>query len=116
MTETPAARADEEVVRTYLSALNHGQVLEALNTFSMDARLLDEAGRERHGIREIAQAFASRERPVKVDIEDLETRGDTVAVRMRMTFPGGREARVYRSLFRVSRDRIRSLVIHPVPA
>lgn len=116
MPETQTTRADEDVVRTYLTALNNGQILEALNTFSLDARLRDETGRERHGIREIAESFVARKHPVKVDIEDLETRGDTVAVRVRMMFPEGREAKVYRSLFRVSRDRIRSLEIHRVPA
>ncbi len=108
-------RADEQVVRTYLTALKNGRVLDALNTFSLDARLRDEAGRERRGIREIAQAFASRERPVRVDIEDLENEGEAVAVRLRMTFSRSQEPRVYRSVFRISRNRIKSLVMDPIP-
>ncbi len=116
MSETEAKGADEQVVRTYLTALNNGQILDMLNAFSLDARLRDEAGRERRGIREIAEAFAARERPVQVDIEDLENEGEAVAVRMRMSYPRGQREREYRSVFRVSRNRIHSLVIDPIPA
>ncbi len=116
MSETQTMRADERVVRTYLTALNNGQTLDALNAFSLDARFRDEAGRERRGIREIARAFATRERPLQVDIEDLENDGESVAVRLRMTYPGGQRKREYRSVFRISRNRIRSLVIDPIPA
>ncbi len=115
MTQLKTANADEAVVRHYLTALGKGQVLDALNAFSMDARMRDGAGRERRGIREIAAAFASQEHPAKVDIEDLEKEGEAVAVRVRMTFPGTREPRVYRTVFRVSRDRIRSLDMDPEP-
>lgn len=108
--------ADVAVVRHYLSALNNGEFLDALNAFSMDARMRDQAGRERHGIREIAAAFASQEHPVSVDIEDLEKEGEAVAVRVRMTFSEAREPKIYRSVFRVSRDRIHSLVMDPLPA
>lgn len=116
MSESETTSADVAVVRHYLSALNSGQFLDALNAFSMDARLRDPAGRERHGIREIAAAFASQERPVSVDIEDLEKEGEAVAVRVRMTFREAREPEVYRSVFRVSRNRIHSLVMDPMPA
>ncbi len=107
---------EETIVRQYLAALDRDAVLDAINAFSLDARMRDEAGRERRGIREIAAAFAIREHPVKVDIEELEKEGEEVAVRVRMTFPEAREPRVYRSVFHVSRDRIRSLVIDPLPA
>ncbi len=107
--------AEEAVVRHYLKALDNGRILDALNTFSMDARMRDAGGHERRGIREIAAAFASQEHPVGVEIEELENEGEAVAVRLRMTFPESHEPRVYRSVFRVSRDRIRSLVIDPVP-
>ncbi len=116
MSDLNTMDAEEAVVRHYLTALGNGRVLDALNSFSMDARLRDASGRERHGIREIAAAFASQEHPVRVEIEELEKEGEAVAVRMRMTFPETHEPRVYRSVFRVSRDRIRSLVIDPVPA
>ncbi len=116
MSETGTTSADEAVVRHYLTALGNGHVLDALNAFSMDARMREASGRERRGIREIAAAFASQEHPVHVDIEALEKEGESVAVRVRMTFPEAREPRVYRSLFRVSRDRIRSLVIDSLPA
>lgn len=106
---------DEAVVRHYLMALSNGKLLDALNAFSMDAQLRDGTGRERHGIREIAAAFASQERPVRVDIEDLRKEGGTVAVRVRMTFPKDHEPRAYRGVFRVSRERIRSLILDPVP-
>ncbi len=106
---------DEAVVRQYLTALNSGRFLDALNAFSMDASMRDRRGRERHGIREIAAAFASLERPVRVEVEDLEKRGEAVAVRVRMTFPGNRAPRMYRSEFRVDRDRIRSLVMDAEP-
>lgn len=115
MSEPQIPDPDEAVVRHYLTALANGQVLDALNAFSMDARMRDQVGRERHGIREIAAAFASEERPVKVDIEDLEKEGEAVSVRVRMTFPEARETKVYRSVFRVSRDRIHSLIMDPVP-
>ncbi len=116
MSETATTTADEAIVRDFLTALGNGQVLDALNAFSMDARMRDPNGHERHGIREIAAAFANQEQPVQVDIEELETEGETVAVRVRMTFPEAGEPRVYRSLFRVSRDRIRSFVINSLPA
>lgn len=116
MSEGETASADEAVVRHYLSALNNGQFLDALNAFSMDARMRDQAGRERRGIREIAAAFASERHPVSVDIEDLEKEGEAVAVRVRMTFPEAREPTIYRSVFRVSRNRIHSLVMDPLPA
>lgn len=116
MTAEDTSDADEWLVRQYLAALSNGQVLDALNAFSLDARMRDEAGHERRGIREIAAAFATRERPVRVDIEDLERKGQAVAVRVRMTFAESREPREYRSVFRVSRNRIRSLEIDPVPA
>ena len=108
--------SDERLVRGYLSALNTGRFLDALNAFSMDASLRDETGHERHGIREIAAAFARRERPLTLKIEDLEFDGDTVAVRLRMSFPESRAEKSYRTVFRVERDRIHSIDIDPVPA
>ncbi len=116
MMELETRNADAALVRRYFDALNHGKVLEALNAFSLDARLRDETGKERHGIREIAAAFARRERPIRADIEEMEEKGETVAVRVRMTFPEAREPRVYRGVFQVERQRIRSLVIEPVPS
>ena len=107
---------DELLVRGYLSALNTGRFLDALNAFSMDASLRDETGHERHGIREIAAAFARRERPLTLEIEDLERDGDTVNVRLRMSFPKSRTEKSYRSVFRVERDRIHSLEIDLMPA
>jgi len=107
---------DEAVVRHYLTALNNGQFLDALNAFSMDARLRDESGRERNGIREIAASFARREGPMKVEIEDLQREGDAVTVRVRMTSSSNHTPKVYRSVFRVTRERIHSLVIDPLPA
>ncbi len=107
---------DEAVVRQYLTALKSGRFLDALNAFSMDARMRDRAGQERQGIREIAAAFASLERPVRVEVEDLEKEGEAVAVRVRMTFPGNRAPRRYRSVFWIDRDRIRSLETDPEPA
>ena len=107
---------DEAIVRHYLMALNEGQFLDALNAFSMDARLRDESGLERRGIREIAASFARREGPATVEIEELRCEGDTVAVRMRMTSSANRAPTVYRSVFQIDRGRIHSLVIEPVPA
>ena len=108
-------RPDQALVRHYLAALNNGQILDALNAFSMDALLRDESGRERHGIREIAAAFAQRERPIKVEIEELRSEGDAVAVRVRMSFPKDRTPEVYRSLFHVRRNRIHALEMDPLP-
>lgn len=115
MSEKDTMNAEEAVVRHYLAALDRGQVVDALNTFSMDARLRDASGQEQRGIREIAAAFASNERPMSVDIEELEKEGEAIAVRVRMTFREAEEPRIYRSVFRVSRDRIRSLVTDPLP-
>ena len=106
---------NELLVRYYLTALNNGQFFDALNAFSMDARLRDELGRERQGIREIAASFARREEPVRVEIEDLQHEGDAVAVRVRMISSSNQAPKVYRSVFRINRDRIHSLVIEPVP-
>ncbi len=106
---------DEALVRHYLSALNTGRFIDALNAFSLDASFRDESGRERHGIREIAAIFARREQPLKVEIEDLRREGDAVAVRIRMTSPADRTPKTYRSVFRVRRARIHSLEIDPLP-
>ncbi len=119
MQEMPSSRAvpsDETLVRGYLTALNSGRVVDALNSFSMDACLRDETGRERRGIREIAAAFAHSGRPVKIEIEELTREGDTVAVRIRMSDPQSRSPQSYRSVFRIRRNRIQSLVINPLPA
>jgi len=106
---------DELLVKGYLTALSAGRFLDALNAFSMDASFRDESGRERHGIREIAAAFARRERPLRVEIEDLRQEGDIVLVRVRMSFPENRTPKIYRSVFHVRRDRIDSLEIEPLP-
>lgn len=116
-TAYPARReSDELLVKGYLAALDTGRFLDALNAFSMDASLRDESGRERHGIREIAAAFARGERPVKVEVEELRREGDAVAVRIRMSNSRSRTPRTYRSVFRISRDRILSLEIDPLPS
>ena len=112
---SPFARSEEALVRDYLTALNEGHFLDALNTFSMDASMRDATGRERRGIREIAAAFARNERPVRVEIEELTREGDAVAVRVRMRFPQSRSPKTYRSVFRVRRDRIQSLVVDSRP-
>ncbi len=104
------------LVRHYLTALNEGQVLDALSAFSMDAQMRDASGRERHGIREIAAAFANRPRPLKVDVDDVRQEGETVAVRMRMSFPEDHELREFQGVFRVSHERIRSVTVDPVPS
>ena len=108
-------RSDEALVRQYLIAWSDGRVLDALNTLSMDARMRDPAGHERRGIRQIAQAFAERERQTKVEIEDLRKEGDIIAVRLRMTSAKNRAPKDYRSVFWVSRNRIQSLMIDLVP-
>lgn len=105
---------DERLVRDYLTALRSGQFLDALNAFSMDASFRDESGTERHGIREIAAAFARRERPVNVEIEELRREGDTLVARVRLSLPTQRAARTYRSVFRVRQRRIRSLEFEPL--
>jgi hypothetical protein len=115
MSDPKTTNTDEAIVRHYLAALNDGQVLDALNAFSMDAQMHDEAGRDQHGIREIAAAFAVRVHPVQVEIEELEKEGESVAVRMRMTFPEHAASKEYRSVFRVRRERIHSLVMEPLP-
>jgi hypothetical protein len=106
---------DELLVKGYLTALSSGRFLDALNAFSMDASLRDESGRERHGIREIAAAFARGERPLLVEIEDLRHEGDAVSVRVRMSFQANRAPKIYRSVFHIRRDRIHSLEIDPLP-
>ncbi len=111
-----AMRPEEAVVRDYLTALNSGHVVDVLNAFSMDARLRDSAGRERHGIREIAEAFAGRERHVKVDLEDVRREGDAVSVRVRLTYSEDRPSRDFQGVFRVRHNRIESLAIDPLPA
>lgn len=108
-------RADEDLVRHYLAALSRGEIIEVLDAFSMDASMRDELGRERRGIREIAKAFASQVRPSRVEVEALERTGDAVAARVRMDFPTGHETQVYRTVFRVRRNRIHSLVIDAIP-
>jgi ketosteroid isomerase-like protein len=106
---------EEALVRSYLAALNNGESIEALNAFATDALYRDESGREQRGIREIVAAFVRRQKPLSVEIEELQRDGDAVSVRMRMTYPAKDAPRVYRSVFRVQGDRIRSLVIDPLP-
>lgn len=110
-----ADEPDESLVRDYLNALRTGRFLDALNRFSMDASLRDESGRERHGIREIAAAFARREPPLTMDIEDLHREGDVVSVLMRMTFPDQPAGKEYRNRFHIRHDRISSLEIDALP-
>ncbi len=107
---------EEAVVRHYIAALNNGKVLDALSAFSMDASMRDESGLVRHGIREIAAAFARREPSVKVEIEDVRREGDRLTVRVRMTRTADRRPKVYRSVFHVAGDRIHALEISPIPA
>lgn len=109
-------RSDEALVRQYLTAWSNGRVLDALNTLSMDAMMRDPAGHERRGIREVARAFAGREHETRVEIEDVHTEGDVIAVRLRMTSSENRVPRDYRSVFCVSQNRIQSLMIDLVPA
>lgn len=106
---------EERLVRSYLTALDNGRFLDALNAFSMDASFRDESGSERHGIREIAAAFARGERPVKVDIEDLRRDGDKVTVWVRMQFSAKPSPKAYRGVFHVERERIHSLEMDPLP-
>jgi len=107
---------DERLVKDYLDALSAGRFLDALNAFSMEASFRDESGRERHGIREIAAAFALHVRPLSVEIEELRHEGDVLSVRVRMSFPENRTPKIYRSVFRIRRDRIDSLEIDSLPA
>ncbi len=113
--EPGSGEPDEVLVRNYLAALNNGQLIDALNAFATDARFRDESGRERNGIREIAAAFAGRQGPMKVEIESLQRERDAVTVLVRMAPPGLDAPRAYRVVFHVRRDRIRSLVIDPLP-
>lgn len=106
---------DESLVRDYLRALSSGRFLDALSAFSMDASLREESGLERHGIREIAAAFARRERPLTMEIEDLHREGDAVSVLLRMRLPNHPADEEYRSLFHIRQDRIRSLEIETMP-
>lgn len=106
---------EEAIVRNYLVAVGAGRTLDALDVFSMDARMRDASGHERRGIREIAASFANQEHPVQLEVEQLENDGGAVAVRMRMRFSETRAPRVYLAVFHVTRDRIRSVVMEPVP-
>ncbi len=106
---------DERLVRDYLTALKAGQFLDALNAFSMDASFRDATGTERHGIREIAAAFARQERPLGVEIEELRREGDALVARVRLSLPTQRASRTYRSVFRVRQRRISSLEFEPLP-
>lgn len=106
--------SDETLVTDYLMALKTGRFLDALNAFSMDASFRDEYGTERHGIREIAAAFAEQERPSRVEIEGLRREGKTLVAQVRMSLPMARAPSVYRSIFRVRQRRIHSLELEPL--
>ncbi len=74
------------VVREYYDSLSQGRVVDALNLFSTDATLTDEAGKESRAL------------------DRLEDRGREV---LALYHTGG--ARRYRGVFSVDRGRIRAL-------
>jgi hypothetical protein len=102
--ETPP----EETVRRLLDALASGRVLDALDTFAMDAVIRDARGEEHRGIREIVE-FVNRLRPGSMRAEDIEKERDTVTATVRSR-TGGREERA-RHTYTLGGGRVRSLRI-----
>ena len=103
VTQLPPKEA-AHVVREYYDSLSEGRVVDALNLFSTDAVLTDDAGKESKGIREIAASLLEYRKPSSVSLEALEDRGHEVLALYRT----GR-ARRYRGVFCVDRGRIRSV-------
>ncbi|HEX9340568.1 MAG TPA: nuclear transport factor 2 family protein [Thermoplasmata archaeon] len=97
------------VVREYYDSLSQGRVVDALNLFTTDATLTDEAGKESKGIREIAASLLEYRTPNTVSLDRLEERGHEVLA----LYHAGR-ARRYRGVFSVDRGRIRSLRVERV--
>ena len=102
--ETPP----EETVRRLLDALASGRVLDALDTFAMDAVIQDARGEEYRGIREIVE-FVNRLRPGSMRAEDIVKERDTVTATVRSR-TGGREERA-RHTYTLGGGRVRSLRI-----
>ena len=102
--ETPP----EETVRRLLDALASGRVLDALDTFAMDAVIQDARGEEYRGIREIVE-FVNRLRPGSMRAEDIVKERDTVTATVRSR-AGGREERA-RHTYTLGGGRVRSLRI-----
>jgi len=102
--ETPP----EETVRRLLDALASGRVLDALDTFAMDAVIQDARGEEYRGIREIVE-FVNRLRPGSLRAEDIVKERDTVTATVRSR-TGGREERA-RHTYTLGGGRVRSLRI-----
>ena len=102
--ETPP----EETVRRLLDALASGRVLDALDTFAMDAVIQDARGEEHRGIREIVE-FVNRLRPGSMRAEDIVKEQDTVTATVRSR-TGGREERA-RHTYTLGGGRVRSLRI-----
>ena len=102
--ETPP----EETVRRLLDALASGRVLDALDTFAMDAVIQDARGEEHRGIREIVE-FVNRLRPGSMRAEDIVKERDTVTATVRSR-TGGREERA-RHTYTLGGGRVRSLRI-----
>ena len=92
------------VVREYYDSLSQGRVVDALNLFSTDATLTDEAGKESKGLREIAASLLEYRKPNTVSLDRLEDRGREV---LALYHTG--QARRYRGVFSVDRGRIRSV-------
>ena len=110
--EVPSAgRAPEELVRQYFEALRRGRVVDALDVFSTDAVLWDEAGTEHRGIRAIAASFVHGRSPTRISLISV-IRSDrdiaTIAeIRRTLSAPPIR----YRAVFSIDQGRVRSLTM-----
>src|SRR2546430_8947186 len=62
----------EEVVRRFYEFLARGQLVDALDLFTTDARLREGAKREPSGIRAIAASLLPDREPQEISVEQVE--------------------------------------------
>ena len=107
----PPEAPPRETVRKFLDALGSGRVLDALDTFAIDAVVRDANGNEHRRMREIAK-FVNRLAPQPLQIENIQEDRDTVTAIVR-SGAGGKGRRM-RHTYTVGGGRLQSLRIEGI--
>ncbi len=101
-TEVSGPLPPEEVVRRFYGFLARGQLVDALDLFTTDARLREGTKRESSGIRAIAASLLRYREPQEISVERVEADGAEVRAVVR-----SKEGRSI-GRFSVARGRIRA--------
>jgi ketosteroid isomerase-like protein len=107
-TETPDALA-----RRFLDSLQKGRVVDALEALAPDAVLTEPPGKDRHGLREIAESLRPYRTPDRLAIDQIESEGDEVSALVRVVRKEKQALQRYRANIVVRRGRIASVRFSP---